>query len=111
IEKRYEDQGFRNHIRAVREVLHPDRRAGLRSARSQPAGQHESAENQEPVEAEHELRDLPRQAGLEQRQLDQDESEDSPYQMSIGASDERAAAINARKGGVVAGEIGHVRNL
>ena len=77
VEQGHENQRFRNHVRAVGEVLHADRGAGLRGARGQPARQHEGAENQEPIEAEHELRDLPREAGLEQRQLDQNEPENA----------------------------------
>ncbi len=67
---------------------------GLRGARRQPAHQHEGAEDEYPVEAEHEARDLSGETGLEQPELDQDEAEDAPDQMGVGPGDENTAAIH-----------------
>src|SRR5271154_7124271 len=66
--------------------------------RSQPADQHESPENQEPIEAEHELGDLLRQARFKQTQFNQNESQDAADHMGIGAGYESAAAVGAGAG-------------
>jgi len=75
VQERNEYQSLGDHVDRVGEVLHADRRAGLRRARRQPPRQHEGAQDQHPVEAEHEPGDLYRQAGFEQSQLHQDEAE------------------------------------
>ena len=40
----------------------------------------------------------PRETGLEQPELHQDEAEDAPHQMGIGAHDENAAAVDPDPG-------------
>jgi hypothetical protein len=104
VQQRHEDQRLGQHVHRIGEVLHAERGAGLGGARREPPGQHERAHDQQPVEAEHEAGDIRGEPGLEQRQLDQDEAEDSAHDMRVGARDEFAAAVErrARKGGVVA---------
>ncbi len=111
VEQRHEDQRFGNDVRPVGEILHADGCTGLRGARRQPAHQHEGAENQEPVEAEHEARDLSGEPRFEQTQFDENESEDATDHMGVGARDEFSSAIDAGAGKsrVIAWEIGHRR--
>jgi hypothetical protein len=52
---------------------------------------------------------LLREPGLEQPQFDQNEPENAPHEVGIGARDERTAAVRSEAGkrGIVAWEIGH----